>query len=87
MRSSLGPKVLTEDGYRNITIIFSLELELCLMHVPQQELWRIVEAEHVIVILHVVLVQESVQLFQLNTRAAGEDKGRLNTLSQLYGLP
>lgn len=33
-----------------------------MMHIPKQELGRIVEAEHVVIILHVVLVQQSVQL-------------------------
>lgn len=32
---------------------------------PQEELWWIIKPEHVVVIFHVVLVQESVQLFEL----------------------
>lgn len=57
------------------------------MHLPQQKLRRIVKAEHVIIILHVVLIQESVQLLQLNRREAGENKKHLNTLGELYCSP
>lgn len=32
---------------------------------PQEKLWGIVESEHIVIIFHVVLVQEGVQLFQL----------------------
>lgn len=34
-------------------------------HSPQQELGRVIEPEHVVVVLHIVLIQKCVQLFQL----------------------
>lgn len=40
---------------------------------PLKELRRVVESEHVIVILDVVVAQESVELFELRGGAGGED--------------
>lgn len=39
-------------------------------HSPQQELGRVIEAEHVVIVLHVVLVEQCVQLLQLQQHTA-----------------
>lgn len=44
-------------------------------HSPQQELRRVIEPEHVVIVLHIVLVQKRVQLFQLKQ----ERSSRLRT--------
>lgn len=36
--------------------------------IPQEKLRRIVEAEHIVIVFHVILVQQSVQLLQLKDR-------------------
>lgn len=43
-------------------VVGKRSMMMMMMYIPKQEFGRIVKAEHVIIILHVVLIQQSVQL-------------------------
>lgn len=47
--------------------------------IPQEKLRRIVEAEHIVIIFHIILVQQSIQLLQL--------KDKISVLSKVLRAP
>lgn len=44
-----------------------------MLNSPKQKLRGVVEAEHVVIVLHVVLVQKGVELFQLSNTTGAQD--------------